>query len=72
MSYRTEEVKTYRTFVICDDCGKERNITTTDKPIGFDGRMNGALCSGYSFTQSGGAFKNYCRDCKTRYQGVKA
>ncbi|KGE18446.1 hypothetical protein [Paenibacillus wynnii] len=64
MSYRSEEITKYKTIVKCDDCGREREISTTPTPLGFDNRMNGALQNRYSFTQEGGVFKNYCSRCQ--------
>lgn len=64
MSYREEEIVTYKTTVICDKCGAERVLAERPTPLGFDNRMNGALSSGYTFTQEGGVFKNYCFKCK--------
>jgi predicted dinucleotide-binding enzyme len=66
MAYWTEEVKTYKTVVICDDCGSKKVIAETKEPIGFDNRMNGALQNGYSFTQEGSVFKNYCFSCQSK------
>lgn len=66
MSFRTDEIKTYRTIVICDDCGKEKVIADSDIPLGFDNRMNGALQNGYMFKQEGNVFKNYCFQCESK------
>ncbi|PHD57719.1 hypothetical protein [Bacillus wiedmannii] len=68
MAFRTEEIKTYKTVVICDDCGKERTLRSTSTPLGFDGKMNSALSEGYTFKQEGIWFKNYCEDCKQKHK----
>lgn len=68
MSYRTEEIKAFKTLVICDDCGKETPLRTMDFPLNFNERMNGALSKGYSFTDTGGQFKNFCKECKPKHK----
>ncbi|MDA2261286.1 hypothetical protein PDM99_13450 [Bacillus cereus group sp. Bc200] len=69
MAFRTKETKTYTTTVICDDCGKERVLCVSAfDPLGFEGKMNGALSKGYTFKQEGNRFKNYCSDCKGKHK----
>lgn len=68
MAFRTKEIKSYTTTVICDDCGKERILCTSFEPLGFNERMNGALSSGYTFKKEGNHFKNYCIDCKGKHK----
>ncbi|UIJ66763.1 hypothetical protein LW858_29035 [Bacillus cereus] len=63
MAFRTEEIKTYQTVVICDECGKEQLLCTTTHPPSFDTKMNGALSAWYTFKQEGKQFKNYCKEC---------
>jgi hypothetical protein len=61
MAFRIEEIKRYQTFVICDRCRKETQLSDLDYPLGFDDRMNGALHTGYTFKNEGnGVFRNYC------------
>ncbi|MEK4196172.1 hypothetical protein NYE59_24045 [Paenibacillus sp. FSL L8-0323] len=72
MSFRTEEIKTYRSIVICDDCRKEKIIAETCTPLGFDSRMNGSLQNGYTFTQEGSVFKNYCYQCQSKRREGKS
>jgi hypothetical protein len=69
MSFRSEKITTYKTIVICDECGEEKDISETKDPLGFDNRMNGSLQNGYSFTQEGNKFKNYCTKCKSKRGG---
>jgi hypothetical protein len=71
MSYRCEEITNFETIVKCDGCGSERKIAATSTPLGFDSRMNGALQNGYSFTQEGGVFKNYCFSCQSKRRDVQ-
>ncbi|MFZ7936239.1 hypothetical protein ACO1D2_11655 [Bacillus thuringiensis] len=71
MAFRTKEVKTYTTYVICDDCGKEMVLCTTFNPPSFDTKMNGALSAGYTFKDTGKQFKNYCSDCKGKHEVLK-
>lgn len=68
MAFRIEEIKSYRTFVICDDCGKEEVLRTTLYLPSFDTRMVDAISSGYTFKQEGKQFKNYCKDCKGKHK----
>ena len=68
MAFRTEEIKTYETVVICDDCKKEMPLRTATCPPSFDTKMNGALSKGYTFKQEGNYFKNYCGDCKGKHK----
>lgn len=68
MAFRTTEIKTYKTVVICDDCRKKLPLCTTDFPPSFDTKMNGALSKGYTFKQEGNKFKNYCGDCKGKHK----
>ncbi|MGX5569551.1 hypothetical protein ACWKT7_28125 [Bacillus toyonensis] len=70
MALRTEEIKSYKTVVICDDCGKETVLRETSTPLGFDSRMNGAITNGYTFKQEGNQFKNYCKDCKQKHNDL--
>ncbi|MGR5864292.1 hypothetical protein ACT7DZ_10390 [Bacillus cereus] len=63
-----KEVKSYTTYVICDDCGKEMILCTTFNPPSFDTKMNGALLLGYTFKDIGKQFKNYCNDCKEKHK----
>ncbi|OPH61905.1 hypothetical protein BC351_01295 [Paenibacillus ferrarius] len=65
MAFRTEEIITYKSIVICDDCKKETELCESAYPIGFDNRMNRALAAGYTFKDTGKQFKNYCKDCRT-------
>ncbi|GAB6482244.1 TPA: hypothetical protein QCV71_005601 [Bacillus cereus] len=58
MAFRTKEIMSYTTVVICDNCEKERILCATFTPLGFDGKMNGALSKGYTFKQKGNQFKN--------------
>jgi hypothetical protein len=68
MAFRTEEVKSYKTMAICDDCKKETMIAETPQPLGFENKMNGALASGYTFKDTGKQFVNYCKTCKSKHQ----
>lgn len=68
MVFRTKEIKTYETVVICDDCRKEIPLCTTACPPSFDTTMNGALSKGYTFKKEGNLFKNYCGDCKGKHK----
>ncbi|MGE6620016.1 hypothetical protein [Bacillus mycoides] len=68
MAFRTKEIKTYQTVVICDDCRKEEPLCTTDCPPSFNTKMNGALSRGYTFKDTGKQFKNYCRNCKGKHE----
>ena len=68
MAFRTEEIKAYKTTVICDGCKKEAILCETSTPASFDTRMNMALAKGYTFKDSGKQFENYCIDCKSKYQ----
>ncbi|MGG3890245.1 hypothetical protein [Metabacillus fastidiosus] len=69
MAFRFEEIKSYKTVVICDDCKKETLICYDDLPLNFNDRMNGALSKNYTFKNYGdGTFKNYCEDCKSKYE----
>lgn len=68
MAFRTKEIKTYKTVVICDDCRKEESLCTTDYPPSFDTTMNSALSKSYTFKQEGNHFKNYCKDCKGKHK----
>lgn len=71
MAFRTEEVKSYKTVVICDDCGNEKPLLcTTNHPPSFDWKMNGALSEGYTFKQEGNQFKNYCEGCKRKHNDL--
>jgi hypothetical protein len=67
MAFRIEEIKRYKTIVVCDNCGKERELSYLDHPLGFDDWMNGALHTGYTFKNEGnGVFQNYCEECKEK------
>lgn len=68
MAFRVEEIKTYKTIVVCDDCKSERVLREGNHPLGFDSRMNGALTYGYTFKSVGGQFMNYCPKCKINRQ----
>ncbi|WP_406654125.1 hypothetical protein [Bacillus cereus] len=57
MAFRTKETKSYTTTVICDDCGKERILCSTFEPLGFNGKMNGALSKGYTFNKKARTLK---------------
>lgn len=68
MAYEVEEIKTYKTHVVCDDCGDKVLLSEGRSPLGFDNRMNGALAKGFTFKNYGdGVFKNYCKGCKSKY-----
>ncbi|WP_205206381.1 hypothetical protein [Bacillus sp. H1a] len=56
MAFRIEEIKTYKTVVICDDCGKEETLRTTNCPPSFETKMNGALSKGDTFKDIGKQF----------------
>ncbi|MCU5431280.1 hypothetical protein G5716_30260 [Bacillus pacificus] len=68
MAFRTKEVKSYTTYVICDDCGNEMILCTTWNLPSFDTKMNGALSLGYTFKDTGKQFKNYCNDWQRKYK----
>ncbi|MED1568462.1 hypothetical protein [Bacillus paramycoides] len=68
MAFRTEEIKTYKTVVICDDCGKEETLRTTNCPPSFETKMNGVLSKGDTFKDIGKQFKNYCSGCKAKHK----
>ncbi|MED2846551.1 hypothetical protein [Bacillus toyonensis] len=70
MAFRTEEIKSYKTVVICDDCGKEEVLRTTIYPPNFDTRMNDAISRGYTFKQEENQFKNYCEGCKQKHNDL--
>lgn len=70
MAFRTEEMKSYKTVVVCDDCGKEELLCKTNCPPSFDTRMSGALSKGYTFKKEGNHFKNYCERCKQKHNDV--
>jgi hypothetical protein len=68
LAFREEEIKTYKTIIICDDCKKESILIEIKSPTSFDTRMNGAISKGFTFnTYDGNEFKNYCKECKTKY-----
>lgn len=69
MAYRNEEIKTYRTTLICDDCKKEVVLHESNQSFpNFDTKMNGTIQKSFTFKNYGdGAFKNYCNDCKKKY-----
>lgn len=65
MAFRVDEVKVFKTYVICDDCGA--NMLLADRELGFDQRMNGAIANGFTFKNYGdGTFKNHCRPCQRK------
>jgi hypothetical protein len=36
MSFRVDEVRRFKTYIICDDCGTETLLSDNLYPIGFD------------------------------------
>jgi Fe2+ or Zn2+ uptake regulation protein len=66
MAFRIDEVKMFRTIVICDDCKKETTLADRPFPLQFDRRMNRALEMGYTFKDENGVFKNYCNECRKK------
>ncbi|MGO4345516.1 hypothetical protein AB4Z45_08495 [Paenibacillus sp. MCAF9] len=67
MAFRTDEITTFRTVVICDSCKSERELSLGKTPLGFDNRMNGAIHFGYTFLNTGKQFMNYCEKCKPQF-----
>ncbi len=63
MAIKVEEVRVFKTKVICDGCARETLIETSAFPLDFTQQKNKAKSKGYTFAEKNGTLKNYCKAC---------